>query len=248
MIDSHGVPFDRSPTVVRCRRNAAATAVQPPRFADMTIVELRPGLHLLTPGGWQVYVWRDTDGVTLVDAGAVGSGPQLRADLAELGLAPTDVDRLVLTHWHDDHAGGAAEVASWGAVEVLAHSADAPVIRGERAGPPPVFTDAERALHAQVAADLEPAPPCRVDRQLTDGEPLDIGGGAVVIGTPGHTDGSMAILVTGPGVLFTGDIAAEHEGTLMLGPFNVDRDAAAASFRALAGLAADADVACFGHG
>jgi hypothetical protein len=33
---------------------------------------------------------------------------------------------------------------------------------------------------------------------------------------------------------------------LILGPFNLDRQAAAASFRLLAGL--DADIACFGHG
>jgi glyoxylase-like metal-dependent hydrolase (beta-lactamase superfamily II) len=37
----------------------------------------------------------------------------------------------VLTHAHQDHVGAAAEVAAWGDVTVLAHRADAPVIRGE---------------------------------------------------------------------------------------------------------------------
>ncbi|MGH3983916.1 MAG: MBL fold metallo-hydrolase [Pseudonocardiaceae bacterium] len=46
-----------------------------------------------------------------------------------------DVDRLVLTHFHDDHAGGATEVTGWGDIEVLAHARDAPIIRGEQAGP-----------------------------------------------------------------------------------------------------------------
>lgn len=64
--------------------------------------------------------------------------------------------------------------------------------------------------------------------------------------TPGHADGSMALLLQRPRVLFTGDTAAEHQGQIVLGPFNVDRDRAAVSFRALAEL--DADVACFGHG
>ncbi|MGH3611524.1 MAG: MBL fold metallo-hydrolase [Pseudonocardia sp.] len=61
-----------------------------------------------------------------------------------------------------------------------------------------------------------------------------------------YTDGSMALFLQRPRVLFTGDTAAEHQGQIMLGPFNLDRDRAALSFRALAQL--DADVACFGHG
>lgn len=212
----------------------------------MATTELLPNLYLLTPGGWQVYLWRDEDGVTLIDAGAAGSGPDLRAALAELGLATMDVDRLVLTHFHDDHAGGAAEVAGWGDVEVLAHVQDAPIICGEQTGPAPHFTDAERELHARVAHALPPAPPCRVDRELVDGEILDIAGGALVVATPGHTDGSMALLLQRPRVLFTGDTVAEHQGQIVLGPFNVDRDRAVVSFRALAEL--DTDVACFGHG
>lgn len=212
----------------------------------MAAIELSSNLHLLAPGGWQVYVWWDGDGITLIDAGAVGSGPELRADLAELGLHAGDVDRLVLTHFHDDHAGGAAEVAGWGDVEVMAHAQDAPIIRGERVGPPPNLSATERELHAQVARGLAPAPPCRVDRELVDGELLDIAGGAMVVATPGHTDGSMALFLPHPRVLFTGDTVAEHQGQIMLGPFNLDRDRAALSFRALAEL--DADVACFGHG
>ncbi|WP_433167099.1 MBL fold metallo-hydrolase [Kribbella sp. CA-247076] len=152
---------------------------------------------------------------------------------------------MVLTHFHDDHAGGAAEVAAWG-VPVVAHAADAPVIRGEVKGPPPNFTEQELELHRLVAAGLPPAPPVQVDQEVGDGDVLDFGGGAVVVSTPGHTDGSIAIHLPEYGVLFTGDIAAEHEGAVMLGVFNLDTETAAASFRKLAAL--EADVVCFGHG
>src|ERR671916_1434572 len=60
--------------------------------------------------------------------------------LADLDLEPTDVDRLVLTHFHDDHTGGAAEVAGWGGVDVLAPADDAPIIPGEQSGPPPNYS------------------------------------------------------------------------------------------------------------
>ncbi|HLT10113.1 MAG TPA: MBL fold metallo-hydrolase [Micromonosporaceae bacterium] len=212
----------------------------------MSITQLRPRLYRMELGRYQAYLWRDGDSVTLIDTGEVGSGPAIAAGLAGLGLNPGHLDRIVLTHFHDDHTGSAAELTSWGAVEVVAHERDAPIIRGERPGPPPNFTDFERELHAQVAAGLAPAPPVRVDREVRDGDLLDFGGGAQVLATPGHTDGSLALYLPAHGVLFTGDIVAEHSGEVMLGVFNLDREVTADSFRRLAGL--DVDVACFGHG
>ena len=36
---------------------------------------------------------------------------------------PGDLRRVMLTHFHEDHAGSAADIAAWGEVEVLAHRA-----------------------------------------------------------------------------------------------------------------------------
>jgi hypothetical protein len=41
-------------------------------------------------------------------------------------------------------------------------------------------------------------------------------------------------------------VATNRAGQVILGPFNVDRDQAIETFRALADL--DMDTACFGHG
>jgi glyoxylase-like metal-dependent hydrolase (beta-lactamase superfamily II) len=221
-------------------------AARVPYAASMSSERLRRHLYRLALGRYQAYVWTGADGVTLVDAGPAGSGPAIEAALHGLGLAPTDVRRLVLTHFHDDHAGAAAEVTAWGDVEVVAHTEDAPVLRGERPGPPPNFTDFERGLHAQVAAGLPPAPPVRVDREVSDGDVLDFGGGAQVLAVPGHTDGSIALYLPRHRVLFTGDVAAEYGGEVIFGVFHLDRARTAAAFRRLAAL--DADVACFGHG
>jgi glyoxylase-like metal-dependent hydrolase (beta-lactamase superfamily II) len=201
---------------------------------------------LLFPVG-QAYLWRDPDGLTLVDTGTAGSGETVESAVRGLGLARTDLDRIVITHFHADHAGAAAEIGGWG-VDVLAHRADAPVIRGERVGPPPNFTEDEKVLHRQITAAgvLPPAPPARVDRELEDGDVLPFGGGAHVLSVPGHTDGSVALFLPEHGVLFTGDNAASHDGRVMLGPFNVDRRAASESFRRLAAL--DSRTALFGHG
>jgi glyoxylase-like metal-dependent hydrolase (beta-lactamase superfamily II) len=194
----------------------------------------------------QCWLWRDGDEITLVDSGPAGAGDLIAASLADLGLDRDAVVRIVLTHFHDDHAGSAAEVRAWAGAEVVAHEADAPVVRGEVAGPPPDLLPAERELLAQVSAGLPAAPPCPVDREVRDGDVLPFGGGAHVVHTPGHTAGSIALHLPGPRVLFTGDTVAESGGAVILGPFNSDRSAALESFRRL--IAFDVDLALVGHG
>lgn len=78
------------------------------------------------------------------------------------------------------------------------------------------------------------------------GEVLDFGGGALVVHGPGHTPGSIALHLPRARVLFTGDTVAESGGTVLLGPFNDDREQALASFRRL--TAYDVDLALVGHG
>jgi glyoxylase-like metal-dependent hydrolase (beta-lactamase superfamily II) len=208
----------------------------------MDLLGLTPRLHLLRFRVVQAYLWRDGADLTLVDSGPPGSGPEIEAALRGLGT----LRRLVLTHFHDDHAGAAAEIGSWPGVTVFAHRADAPIVRGDVPAPPPDFTDFERELHAQVAAGFTRAPATRVDVELGDGDVLEIGDGARVVHVPGHTDGSIALHLPVERVLFTGDVIAQHEGQIMVGPFILDRAQAAASAHALAAL--DVDTACFGHG
>ncbi|WP_329173578.1 MBL fold metallo-hydrolase [Streptomyces sp. NBC_01477] len=215
----------------------------------MEIVELLPTLHMLRFPVGAAYLWADTDGdadrLTLIDTGVAGAGEDIAAAVRCLGRDPADLRQVVLTHFHHDHTGSAAEIRAWGGVEVLAHRLEAPVVRGEAAGAPPVFSDWERALFDSLPP-LPPAPPVAVDRAVEDGDPLGFGGGAEAVWVPGHTDGSIAVYLPGPRVLFTGDTAANVEGRTMPGVFNSDPARALGSFRRLAAL--DVDVACFGHG
>jgi len=205
-----------------------------------------PGLHLLRLGISNAYTWQDPDGITLVDTGPPGSGPTITAGLQDLGLGREDVQRVVLTHFHDDHAGSALEVAAWAGATVLAGRGDAAFVRGATPGPSPVLTEAEARLHAVVAADLNPAPACPVNQELSDGDVLDFAGGAVVISVPGLTPGSIALHLPAHGVLIAGDTIAEYGGGVVLGPFNTDRARAWQSLQQLSAL--DVEVACFGHG
>jgi glyoxylase-like metal-dependent hydrolase (beta-lactamase superfamily II) len=216
----------------------------------MDVSELIPGLHFLRFPVGHAYLCQDPDGLTLIDTSVPGSAPQIAAAVRALGHDIGDLRRLLLTHFHADHAGSAAQIAAWGHAQVCAHHADATFLRGEAPGPPPDLADWERPLYDQVSSQLPATPPApvRIDRELADGDELAVGGGAVVVAVPGHTPGSIAFYLPRPRIVFTGDAAAARpgDGRVIPGVFNADRAQAAASFRQLARL--DAEIACFGHG
>lgn len=216
----------------------------------MDVVELLPRLHLLRFPVGQAYLWRDGEELTLVDAGPAGSGRAIADAVTALGHSPRAVRRVVLTHFHEDHAGGAAEFAALSGAEVLAHSADAAVLRREVPAPPPVLRDWERPLHA---AALRQLPEGDFERpphitELSDGDMLPFGDGAHVVHVPGHTDGSIALHLPHQGVLFTGDTIAASpvDGTVVPGVFNLDTPLVTTALHRLATL--DTTTACFGHG
>jgi glyoxylase-like metal-dependent hydrolase (beta-lactamase superfamily II) len=219
--------------------------------SDIDIQQLVPDLyrvripttraHLLNS-----YLWLGPDGITIIDTGWSDSAPLLARAITELGRSTADVERVVLTHFHDDHTGSAAEVVAWSACIVVAGRADSPFIRGSEPGPWPSLTAAEKALDPPMPGTIAPPQPCRIDQEADDGDVLDFAGGAIVVHVGGHTPGSIALHVPRLGVLLTGDLVAESRGRVIVGVFNTDRDQSRRSISRLA--ATGAAVAGFGHG
>ena len=205
----------------------------------MNVVDIRSDLRMvLDSGPGQAYLLRRGTQAVLIDTGIAGQGDAIAGALAAWGLDREALTHVLLTHWHPDHVGSAAEVGNWPNAQIWAHRIDAPIIRGDSYGTFPRLTHTEQQLYAQIGDSVPSAAPARVDRELGDDERLE-GLGARVIYTPGHTDGSIAFLFEEASVLFTGDVATQQQGQVVLGPFDNDRRTARQSFRKFADIEVD---------
>lgn len=176
--------------------------------------------------------------ITLIDAGLPGSGPHLGRALAAHGRSLDDVGRVICTHGHPDHAGGAAELASRG-VEVLIHPADAARL-------PTTFGDVVRSPgRGQLFAALTPQPPATTP--ILDGDVLPELGGLQVIHTPGHTPGSVCLWARRHGLLFVGDALQRRFGRVGYASrlYSDDYRAAQRAVQRLTDL--DVTTVVFGH-
>jgi len=150
------------------------------------------------------YLVRGAEGLLLVDSGTPGSAKRILASIERIGAKPSDLRHIVLTHWHPDHMGSAAELRRLTGAEVAVHELDAPVLAGR-----------ERPAKGRRAMSLLlrvfRVTPLVADVALRSG---DVIGGLEIIHVPGHTAGSIA-LRRADGVVFSGDaLLGDRHGRL----------------------------------
>ncbi|WP_153109563.1 MBL fold metallo-hydrolase [Propionivibrio limicola] len=144
--------------------------------------------------------------VALVDAGTSHSVPLVLGALGELGLARENVEFVILTHVHLDHAGGAgAMMAAFPNARLVVHPRGArhmidpgKLIEGASA----VYgADEVRKLYGEIL----PVPADRVV-EATHQLELDLAGRKLVcLDTPGHAKHHICVVDTQTGHVFTGD-------------------------------------------
>lgn len=172
--------------------------------------------------------------VCLIDTGTTFGG-KIMMNVKEAGLGDKTISHIVLTHCHYDHVGAAWQFKKiLPNVKVIAHKDDVDAIEGK---PGTEALTAAAGYHANLT-------PVKVDQPITkDMEELMLGGTKLTIyHTPGHTPGSISVLVEDGGkkVLFGQDIHGPF-----LPEFKSDVQAWAKSMKMLAGL--NADILCEGH-
>jgi len=157
----------------------------------------RNPLHALTS-----YVIRGQKHV-LVDPGPPGRAGELLEQLSRHRISLGDIGLIVITHGHADHFGNAAQLKEWTRAPLAVHELDSEYVHW---GGAPVLKPATRLGTLFRTFARVKSVPVEPDIILRDGDKLGrYGGRGRVILTPGHTAGSISILLP-DGLCIVGDL------------------------------------------
>jgi len=170
--------------------------------------------------------------LVLIDSGAGWSVDQIQVNIERLGFDCSKLSKLILTHCHIDHIGGAPQLKERFGVTVYIHKLDAPPLeKGD-----PILTAATWYNTA--------FPPMPVDVKFNSPhETITIGDEKLVcLHTPGHTPGSISLYIDRgeERVLFAQDLHGP-----ILKEFGSNLSQWDNSTQQL--LELDADILCEGH-
>ena len=224
----------------------------------LRLTQISPGVHRLHTRYTNWYLLEEGGRITVLDAGLPGDWLEFSSALSRLGRSPGDIDAVLITHHHPDHAGNAERLRSFGA-RLLAHPADAAYLRGEKqlskfAVVPFLWHPwyAVYMLHLLRNGVTRTPALAHLD-ELADGEVLDVPGSPRVIHAPGHTAGSCVLLIEDRSLLFSGDALVTLDMTrgrtgpqIIRGPHTEDAELAVESLDVL--VATNAETILPGHG
>jgi glyoxylase-like metal-dependent hydrolase (beta-lactamase superfamily II) len=189
------------------------------------------------------YLIVEGDRAAFVDNNTNAAVPRLLAALEDQGLAPEQVDYLIITHVHLDHAGGTSALAkACPNATVVAHPRAAPhVIDPTKlvASASAVYGEDE---FARLYGTIEPVPEDRV-QVMEDEQTLPFGKRELrFLHTRGHANHHFCIADSASGAIFSGDAfglvypALQGEGTFAFpstSPTDFEPELARASIRRL---------------
>ena len=205
MLDG-GAMFGVVPKPLWERRIPADARNRIPLGMRCLLIEHPSGLVLIDSGAGNKESAKFHDIYGVENAGANGR-TALEDGLAQIGVSPDDVNLLISTHLHFDHAGGNTYVDETGAVRVTFPRARYFVQRGEY--------DYATHTNERTAAsyfDHNYAPTVASGQlELLEGEREIVAGISVRL-TPGHTPFHQSVVIRSGGetAVFLGDVIPTH--------------------------------------
>ncbi len=161
----------------------------------MTLVKIKT----VTCANVKGYLLYNHDTVVMVDTGHKHTVNNLITGLSEINRQPSDVQLIILTHTHFDHAGGAREIRELTGAPLAVHKEEAGFLKKGRT-PFPRGTRWKGKLMVMIgrifARGVSKYPPVTPDILIE--EELDLSAYGIpgkVVHTPGHTSGSVSVLL-----------------------------------------------------
>lgn len=139
-------------------------------------------LYYVGSTGVAAFLLTGPDGHVLIDGGYPETAPLIIRSISRLGFDIRDVEVLLNSHAHFDHAGGLQALQKASGAELWISDADAETIAAGGAG--------DRTFGPLRFLGFGRYPPARVDRRFRDGDTVRVGRLALTAHiTAGHTPG-----------------------------------------------------------
>jgi glyoxylase-like metal-dependent hydrolase (beta-lactamase superfamily II) len=166
-------------------------------------------IHTIALGFDQCYVVQ-SEGIIAIDAGEPGKGSVFRKALSKAGIRPNEVKLLLITHGHWDHIGSAREIRDLTGAPIAMHECETHWLEESLKPLSPGLSSWGRVI-TRINKMIMPfvnIPAAEVDIRLgnEDFSLHEYGIPGHVIHTPGHTHGSLSVLLDS-GEVFVGDLA-----------------------------------------
>lgn len=205
--------------------------------------QVTPGIYQITRGANMFLLETAPDELTLIDTGIPGSRSTVLNAVQQLGKTPHQLKHILVTHADIDHAGSLHGIAQATGATVYASEKSVPYLRD--ASTPPHIPAVMKVLTSPLQSMLQKA--ATVDKEVRNGQTLNIGGGIQVIAVPGHTPDNVAYYWEDKQTVFAADLFFAQNGLgLTPAPISWDMDAAKESARKV--LALQPTIICTGHG
>jgi hydroxyacylglutathione hydrolase len=142
----------------------------------------------------------------LIDCGVPGSDKTILKKMEQAQIKPEDIQLLIITHGHSDHMGAASALRRITGAKTVIHNLDAGAIRHGK-NPPIHPTNRKGRILSRFISEAIPGFEPYEPEIIIDGEMSleEYGIPGKIIATPGHTNGSVSILLE-DGSAFVGDL------------------------------------------
>lgn len=176
-------------------------------------------IHTIDFGFNQCYIIQ-SEGTVMVDGGSPNKIEEFMEAMNRIPVEPEDIQLIILTHGHFDHIGSAKEIKEATGAKIVMHQLDRDYLENsfQRIPKGVGVWGGMLSTMLHIILPFIQFPATKVDIILTDeGMSLtDFGIPGRVIHTPGHTAGSVSVLLDS-GIAFIGCLA-QNKFPLRLNP------------------------------
>jgi len=143
----------------------------------------------------------------IVDTGVPGYGPRILKTMSRHGIRPEDISLIIITHGHHDHTGSAAYLREKTGASVAIHRSDVEALR-TGINPPLRGVGGKGRFMVALSKMIKMPAVQGVEPQILVDQEMDLADYGIegkIIPAPGHTAGSISVLLAG-GCALVGDM------------------------------------------